>query len=75
MVPESRGRGRPAQRWILDTKDTLGIKVHEIGQLARQQESYFTHCGESNILQMICNLAAFYLKIKTLLNLDEDCKW
>lgn len=42
MVPESRGRGRPAQRWILDTKDTLGIKVHEIGQLARQQESYFT---------------------------------
>jgi hypothetical protein len=40
MVAGRRGRGRPRRRWIQDVKETLNISTDEVGDLARDRESF-----------------------------------
>lgn len=35
IVHHRRDRGQPTQRWTWDVKDTLGKKMHEAGEQAK----------------------------------------
>lgn len=39
-VPGKRGRGRPRRRWIQDIKDTLNMSTTELGNLAKNRDSF-----------------------------------
>jgi hypothetical protein len=40
IVAGSRGRGRPRRRWIQDVKETLNMSIDEVGDLAKDRESF-----------------------------------